>query len=183
MFESMKLRSFKQRLIFQIVLIVLVLAVFITFLLLFRANINHQLSIIEDIKSEIFQSSNSVENLSMLIGDWKVVKDYRDAIGSLVPHKDDFVSLPKDIEVMANANNVSTSFSFESEDPSSKNKELKSIGFTLNIRGESNDVISFLEKIENKYHSINISILDYSFDRANGNAKIFAKGILFYVDY
>ncbi len=183
MFESMKLRSFKQRLIFQVFLVVLVLVVFITFLLLFRANINHQLSIIENIKSEIFQSSNSVENLSLLIGDWKKVKDYRDEVESLVPHKDDFVSLPKDIESMAKENNVSASFSFEDEDPSSKNKELKSIGFTINMRGRSNDVISFLEKIENKYHSINISILDYSFDRTNGNTKIFAKGILFYVDY
>ena len=109
------LTKFQKSLILQVATSIVIIIIFSAFFYLFRANIKHQVGIVEKFRAQKTKLSNSSQNLSLLIQDWSKIEQYKDRLNELVPIKDDLIGLPKTMETLAKAKNVSISFSFGQE--------------------------------------------------------------------
>ena len=143
--------EFKKTLIKNGIVLLAIVAVLSAFLVLFKLNINHQVQIIRDLQSRKHSLSQSAENLSLLIKDWEVAKNYKEKISLLVPSKDNLVALAKDFQKVAEEKKVRLSFNFGKESNPQSSQVLGSVGFTAVIEGSSSNVLQFLEEIESQY--------------------------------
>lgn len=157
-----KSSDFKKNLYTNIGAIVAIVAVFVLFSILLRLNINHQISVINDIKTKRGFVSDSSSNLSLLVKQWNFVKDYVQQVSSLVPSKDSLVTFSKDINAIAQKKGVSLTFNFGTESGAATSGTLGSISFSATADGSANNLLAFLQDVENKYYSLKINVLEMS---------------------
>lgn len=179
--RKINLSDFQKDVIIQLSILFSIVIVFYAFYYLFSANIKHQVDIIETFKKEKTELSSSSEDLAFLIQDWKIARQYKDQVSTLVPLKDDLVGLPKKIELFGKEKNISIGFSFGQEQNNKNSDGLGSIGFTSTVQGKRDDVVAFLREIENKYYSMQINVLDFTRDKNSDSVKLFMKGNIFFV--
>jgi hypothetical protein len=154
------LSDFKKNLYLNIGLIVGFVIIFGVFYFLLRANIDHQVSVINDIKSKRNFVSQSAQNLALLVKDAPIAQQYAKKISSLVPTHDYLISsFSSDISNFAKRNNVSLSFVFGNETPSS-GSSLGFISFSATMDGSWESIVNFLNDLENRYYSIKINSMD-----------------------
>lgn len=161
-----------------------IIILFATFILLFRANISHQLQVIKDLAGRRNLYSQSSQGLAELMKDWSIAQQYKDRVQLLVPKKDDIVLLSKELQARAQKDRVSIVFSFnaESEAKVSSQGDISSIGFTATIEGAINDILSFLNEIEASYYALQIQTFDLNTGVANNASlsRFFITGKIFF---
>jgi len=140
------MKDFKKRLIIQLVVMVVIIAIFITFFSLFKANISHEVSIIQQLDQHKTTLSNAADNLALLIQDRQIAQPYEDVVTKLIPTKDSLVSFSKDINTIASDNEVSLGFSFGDEKNAVSQNDVGSISFTATLNGRIGDITQFLHK-------------------------------------
>jgi len=171
--------SFKKQLIRDSVILGVLIVLFFVFSYLFRLNIEHKVSIISDLKNQKAILSQSSQNLSLLIKDWDIAKNYKDAVRELVPRKDELVALSKDLQVVAARNNVTLDFSFGKESNPPGGTSLGSIGFNASVRGSAQNIITFLEDLENTYYAMKIGSVEIV--ESGGGSQASLSGQMFFV--
>lgn len=174
-----KTSDYKKNLFINIGIILAAIAVFVSFFILLRLNILHQVEIINDIKSKRAFVSESAENLSSLIKDWAIVKNYSQRVSLLVPSKDDLVTLSKDMNAIARQDNVSLSFSFGAESNPTGAGTFGSIAFSATADGSMDQILSFLKDVENKYYALKVNILELNHPSAE-LVRVSLNGQIFY---
>jgi hypothetical protein len=174
-----KASDYKKSFYINIGVILTVVALFVLFFILLRLNILREASIISDIKLKKAFVSESAENLSSLVKDWAIVKNYSQQVSLLVPSKDDLVALSKDINAIARQDNVSLSFNFGSESNPTGAGALGSISFTATADGSMANVLAFLKDIENKYYALKANVLELS-RPSSGLTRLSLNGQIFY---
>lgn len=176
------MKPFQKQLTVQAIIAGVAVVLFAVFFLLLRANIQHQGDIIESLKERRVTLSSASENLSLLLKDWDQAKLYRDDVNNLVPDKDSLVALSRDFQSLASSRDVSLTFSFGKEQNPSGAGSLGSIEFTSTLTGSANNVLAFLEAVEQEYYSMRIDNLDFSRNTGSGgDTKVFMKGIIFFI--
>ena len=158
--------EFKKDLLKNLGITLVILVVFVIFWILFRLNI---------------LLSQSSENLSLLIQDWEVAKNYRDQVSLLVPDKDDLVSLNKDFQIIAQKSGVNLNFSFGSESSPSTSRGLGMIGFSATVDGNESSLFAFFKEIEKSYYSMKINSLDITNTDGKGGLRMLLSGQIFFV--
>jgi hypothetical protein len=174
-----KTSDFKKNFYINISVIVAMIVVFVSFSVLLRLSINHQISVTNDIKTKRGFVTDSSLNLSLLVKQWNFVKDYTQQVSSLVPSKDNLVTFSKDINAIAQKNGVSLTFNFGTEGGTATTGVLGSISFSATADGPVNGILSFLRDVEGKYYSFKINILDMS-KRSDTMSRLSISGQVFY---
>ena len=161
----------------------IIIVLFATFFLLFRANISHQLEIIKELAQRRDTYSHSSEGLAVLIKDWDVAQQYKDRLQILVPKKDDIVLLSKELQARAQKDGVSIVFSFNAESETKLPQgDIGSIGFTATIEGAIKNILSFLNEVEESYYALQIQTFDLSTGITNNASlsRFFVTGKVFF---
>lgn len=171
--------DFRKSLYINIGIIAIVTAVFTGFFILLSLNIGHQTNIIDDIKSRRTNISQLSDNLSSLVKEWALAKDYDQQVESLVPSKDSLVTFSKNINAIAQKDGVSLSFSFGNETDPTSAGTLGSIGLSAVIDGPVSNIVKFLTDLENKYYSLEINTLEMTSPSA-AIASLSINGQLFF---
>lgn len=174
-----KASDFKKNLYINIGAIIAIVAVFVLFSVLLRMNVDHQISIINDIKTKKGFVSDSSSNLSLLVKQWNFVKDYSQQVSLLVPSKDDMVTFSKDVNSIAQRDGVSLTFNFGIENTASGAGSLGSISFSAIANGPINNILTFMQDVENKYYSLKINVLEMT-KQSDTTAKLSISGQVFY---
>lgn len=170
--------KFKKRFFIQLIILIVIALVFWMFFYLFRANIKHQISILDSFKKQIETLTSQSEDLSFLIKDWDKVKNYSDKVENLILSENSIVSIPKELEKSSKNYNVDVSFSFGETKKRADN--LNSIDFTLNIRGDRIYVLKFFDFVEKYLPSMRIDNIDISKSGSSNEYKILIKGYLLF---
>ena len=161
----------------------IVIILFTTFILLFRANISHQLEVVKDLAGRRNLYSQSSQGLAGLMKDWSIAQQYKDRVQLLVPKKDDIVLLSKELQARAQKDRVSIVFSFNAESETKVSQgDISSIGFTATVEGAVNDILSFLNEIEESYYALQIQTFDLNTGVANNASlsRFFITGKIFF---
>ncbi len=170
--------NYKKTLLREIVITFSVIGVVILFVILIKLNIIHQQKILTTLRSQKVLLSQSAENLGLLKKDWEIASQYNDKVSSLVPIKDNLVLLQKDFQQLALDSGVTLNFSFGTEKNSTAD-ELGYISFSATADGSKENVVSFLKKIEEKFYSLKIDIVDIS-TQSNNLVRVLMKGQIFF---
>ncbi len=160
-----------------------VIILFATFILLFRANISHQTEVIKDLAGRRNLYSQSSQGLAELMKDWSIAQQYKDRVQLLVPKKDDIVLLSKELQARAQKDKVSIVFSFNAESETKVSQgDISSIGFTATVEGAVSDILSFLNEIEESYYALQIQTFDLNTGVANNASlsRFFITGKIFF---
>lgn len=170
--------NYKKTLIREAVIILSIIGVVILFVILIKLNIIHQQEILTTLRSQKVLLSQSAENLGLLKKDWEIAGQYNDKISSLVPTKDSLVLLQKDFQQLALDSGVTLNFTFGTE-KNSTTDDLGYIGFSATADGSKENVVNFLKKIEEKFYSLKIDIIDISI-QSNNLIRVLMKGQIFF---
>ena len=176
------MKNFKKQLIIQSAIVVVILALFITFFSLFKANISHEATIIQQLDQRKATLSDAANSLALLIQDRHVAQPYEEAVKNLIPTKDSLVSFSKDVDAIAASHSVSLGFSFGDEKNAASKNDVGSISFTATLNGRIGDITQFLSELEKDYYSMNITTLDMSRNESGDSTKVLLKGVIYYVN-
>lgn len=153
--------NFKKSVLRNSIVIGAVVVVCGVFFFLFRANITHQLSIINDLSKRRAMYLESSQGLATLIRQWGQVQQYTSQVEKLVPKKDEIVLLSKELQALAQKKNVSLTFSFNSDSSvTSGERGVNFIGFSATFEGKFSDILSLIQTIERTYYALRIQSFD-----------------------
>lgn len=175
--------DFKKHIIRSGVTTGVVVVLLAVFLLLFRANINHQSQIIQELAGRRNSYTQASQGLALLIKDWDVAQQYSAQVQSLVPKKDDIVLLSKELQTRALKDNVSIAFSFNAAGETAPQQNgIASIGFSATLEGNAKDILSFLQEVERSYYALQIQSFDLTTGITNNAAisRFFVSGKVFF---
>lgn len=170
--------NYKKTLIKEVIIILSTIGVSILFIILIKLNIIHQQEILTKLRSQRVLLSQSAENLGLLKKDWEIASQYSNKISSLVPTKDNLVLLQKDFQQLALDSGVTLNFSFGTEKNSTQD-DLGYISFSATADGSNDNVINFLKRIEEKFYSLKVDVIDIS-TQSNGLIRVLMKGQVFF---
>lgn len=150
--------DYKKALTRELIILGVVIAIFVTFFVLFRANINKEAESIANLQSQRSLLIQSTEGLSILKKQWDEARLYKDDVFLLVPSRDDLVTYNNRLKELAASDDVVFTFSFGNEEPGTGSLDL--IAFSATAEGRPGQLISFMEHLEEQFFSIRIDSLD-----------------------
>lgn len=171
--------DYKKALIREIIIIALILAVFLVFFFLLRANIENESKTIGTLQEQRSLLIESTQGLSILKGQWDEARLYRDEVALLIPQRDDLVMFNNKLTELAAGDNVSFSFSFGNEDPGGSNG-LGLIAFSATAEGNVEQLLSFLENLEDQFFSIRIDTLDVRDQERSDTLRLTMGGYVYF---
>lgn len=172
--------EFKKHLIRDSIIFAILIGLFVAFFYLFRLNIDHTIANIAGLKNQKSFFSQSAQDLSVLIKEWEIAREYKEEVAALVPTKDSLVALSKDFQAIAKTYDVSLDFSFGTE-TNPQSQGLGSITFSAVAGGTVQDVLDFFEGIENKYYAMRIEAVDITASNKGESSRVAFNGKMFFV--
>ncbi|GEM_PF-4406478 len=151
--------DYKKALTRELIILGVVIIIFVTFFILFRANINKEAESIATLQSQRSLLIQSTEGLSILKKQWDQARLYKDDVFLLVPSKDDLVEYNNRLKEVAAGDDVVFTFSFGNEEPGAGGG-LNLIAFSATAEGRPSQLISFMKHLEEQFFSIRIDSLD-----------------------
>ncbi len=171
--------DFKKQLIRQGIIIGALILLFGVFAYLLRANISHQSDVIGGLKEQRAQASQSSKNLANLITDWGTVQPYQSTVATLVPTKDTVVLFSKNLQTLAQQQQLNLNFSFQN-DTSGSGSQVSSVQYTATIEGDMAHIFSFLQSVQDQYFAFRIASLDITNENKGNNVRVFFTGSVYY---
>ena len=109
------MHEFKRKILIQVSILTCIVIIFGTFFVLFRKNIEHQLTQAKSLKEKKFIFSQSASGIVKLKKEWEITQENKVALETYVPTKDELVTIPQRIKSIANTMGVTVSFVYGQE--------------------------------------------------------------------
>lgn len=172
------MHEFKRKILIQVSILTCIVVIFGTFFVLFRKNIEHQLTQANSLKEKKFIFSQSASGIVKLKKEWEIAQENKVALEMYVPTKDELVIIPQRIKSIANTMGVVVSFVYGQEQDKKKEANIKSIQYTLSVEGPEGSVRTFMTDIDKGFNTLAIDTIDIA--RISSGIKISATGKVFY---
>lgn len=171
--------DFKKKVIIDVLILASTLVVLGVFLYLFRANIEKFSHAAASAKSQRETYANASGQLSVLLKEWDVAKNYKDQIAALVPTRDDLVLLSRQLQDLSVRKGVTLVIMFGDEGKSS-DVGVSTISFNGTIEGPVGHVADFLETLEQDYYAVQIKTSEISNQNKGDYVKVFMTGVVYF---
>ncbi len=157
--------DFKKQLTTMFLISLAVIIVFGGAVLFLKSDIENRAKKIKNLKDTIVFNLNSAETMVVLQEGLDESKRYLPELQKYLIKKDQLLNLPKDISQSGRQNNLTSGLTF-GEEISINGKEVRKTNFSLSLEGKAgmNDLINFLQTLENSNYFIKLSNIDYNQD-------------------
>ena len=140
---------FKKKLIIEASITLLIIVALFGGILFFKGNMADYMGRIETARASLASRTASAGELANLRSQYNLkVKDYLNVLYNIIPSYDQLINLNRDIQKLAERNNVEYGFSFAGETPKS-GQGLGTISFSLTASSENfTSLISFIKSLQ-----------------------------------
>ncbi len=175
--------DFKKSLIINISIIVGVCLVSFLLIFYFQKKINMISEEIYKYKSELALYTLSISNLAKLKEISPQADLYFEKLKNLLPPKDKLIDLSNFVSDNARASQVQLSFSFTGGGQAPQNDSPGFENFSINVSGEIENILKFLNLIEEKSSKFLINIKGFNLNQTDKNSYRFSgEGQVFYIN-
>jgi len=136
-----------------------IIVVAFIFVILFRLNINNEVSAIQALQSQKNQSFSSAQEFAVLSDGAKIIRPYESLVSDLMPTKDAVLSVTKSLQTLGSQNGVALTTAFGQEAPANAHG-VGSISFSASLNGSGSSIAQFLQAIEKNYFYIVVTSVD-----------------------
>lgn len=175
----------KKKILIQILILACVVGVFLLFSVLFRKNIEHQISNISVLKLRKQEFSQSASGIVALKKEWETAQQQEFIFAPYELRESDLVTIPQELKNMGEKLGVSVTFVYGTEAkqgnafPGSKTtlfnipiaygteveqkntfSSTKAIFFTASAEGGKERVVEFLKDVDDKFRTLSINTFD-----------------------
>ncbi len=154
-------KDYKSRLIFNILLATIGVAVFLSLSVWLSLDISRRAGIIQSKKNEVASRTEKLGSLAILKSDFESAKPYFSILENILPIKDQLISLPREFEDLAKTGKINFGAAFPEESAGS-DIEPGFISFNFSIGGTYDRILSFIKSAESGRYILNFSSLDIS---------------------
>ncbi len=158
--------DFKKKLILRLAVAFGVVAVIGFLIFYLGSDIEKRSNLIFSTRSAFSQSVSDVNELARLREVAKSIIPMKETLDKALPRRDTLFSLPREYEKMATDSGLEFTFKFGEESKPQQNAPSR-IRFEMNIRGDYDKLLAFLQSIEISPHYINF--LSLNLIRIEGN--------------
>ena len=116
--------------------------------------------------------------LAALKKDAPAAVQYSDALGKLLPTHDSLIDFPQWLNALAQAHDVTISFSFQGSNNAATDAAPGSDGFSINATGEGGNLAAFLRDVETKAGFL-VSIDNFDLSANGTQYRLSAQGKVF----
>lgn len=131
---------------------------------------------IKQLRGDLLFRMRLTESLALLRKDSQQAQNYVFEVENILPSRDQLVSFPRDLSVIARQNNIELNSSLGKE-ISEGLGELRQTDFTMTGLGPLDDFINFLKSLETARYFVNLNSLDFT--RQDNDFKALLTGQVF----
>ncbi len=168
--------NFKKRLLINIGIPLGVCLILATGLFFIGSDIAKRTEQIKQLRSEIAFSLQSTESLAILSNEAKQAKNYIVQLENILPKRDQLVTFPRDLNIIAKQSQVDLNATLGQE-ISESTDGLRKIDFSIIGQGSFDSFINFLKSLESARYLIKLRMLDFT--RQDGSFKTLLTGQVF----
>lgn len=159
--DSFFQKDYKSRMIFNISLPLIGIAVFLSLSIWIAGDISRRAMLIQNKKNETASRAEKLGSLAVLKSDFESAKPYFSILENILPMKDQLIRLPREFEDLAKNHKINFGSSF-GEEVASTPSAPGSIGFNFAIGGSYDRIVSFIKSAESGRYILNFMSIDIS---------------------
>lgn len=163
--------DFRKRLIFIIGVPLGIVLILTIILFLVSSDITKRTDQIKQIRGELLFRAQITESLALLRKDSQEAQNYIIELNNILPSRDQLISFPRELSLIARQNKTDLSSSLGQEIPGDTGK-LRQTDFTITSQGPFDNFISFLKSLEITRYLMSLKSLDFNRQDANFRASM-----------
>lgn len=172
------MKIFRKKFVTELVISLITIGVLAVGLLFFGFNVSKFAKKIVAARQELVERSTSLQSLAILRSEYKNKGEpYLNVLYNIIPLKDELIDLSKDFQSLAANERLGYGFTFVGETPSTLSN-LGSVRFNLNLSGSLDQLIDFIENLQNFRYLINLE--NISMSRGASQISMDVKGSVFF---
>lgn len=140
-------------------------------------DINNRVIKIQDSRLELAKRNRFISDLADLQRDFNKISQYSSVLENVLPRRDQLFDFSKELEAAARQQNIGLGFIFSNEQAPAEDSP-GAASFSLTLQGQSDNVVSFLKKIEMMRFITNFSGLDFT--RQGDNVNMSLSGLVYF---
>jgi Tfp pilus assembly protein PilO len=149
--------NLRKKILIQAIVLACILGVLATFLVLFKQNIEHQLTTLNGLKSRKELFSRSATGLVELKKEWETAKQYEPALAEFAPTREDLVGIIQQVKQIGQNHGVTVTFAYG---PEVEGFQSKAIQFTASADGSLTGISAFLREFDSSFNTAQVDTLD-----------------------
>jgi hypothetical protein len=166
--------DFKKRLMFIIGVPLGIILILTIILFLIGSDIVKRTDKIKEIRGELFFRAQINESLALLRKDSQEAKNYVFELNNILPSRDQLITFPRELALIARQNKVDLSSSLGQETSGDSGK-LRQTDFTITSQGPFDSFVTFLKSLETARYLMSLKSLDFNRQDVNFKASISGK--------
>lgn len=151
--------SFKKRLIRQLIITGISIILVVAIIIVLNIDINKRAKRIEERKQEAFMQTQIVLAFSSLKKEAELARGDLALLEAALPNRDELISLPRGLEVIAKKHEIDLGFSFGTEVAATETQP-GSIRFTMSLGGGFDNLLRFMKDFELNPYYISLNSVD-----------------------
>ncbi|MCP6720406.1 MAG: hypothetical protein KJI72_03775 [Patescibacteria group bacterium] len=172
------MKTFRKRLTTELVVSLITIGVLVIGLLFFGFNVGKFTKKIVAARQELAERATSLQSLAILRSEYSNKGEpYLNVLYNIIPLKDELIDLSKDFQSLAASERLDYGFTFVGETPATPGN-LGSVRFSLSLGGSLNQLIDFIENLQNFRYLINLENIAMSGGASQTSMDI--KGSVFF---
>lgn len=169
---------FKNKLLVNIVITILIVAGLTALLVFIGRNINQKTDEISAIRRELSSRLNAIQSLANLRQQSAQAKANFSVLQTLLPTKDELVNVPKELNALAKARKVELGFAFGNE-IAATDSEPGFTAFNMTLSSSYDNLVGFLKSLEKSRFFIAVDSLDVTRDPQSQRLSALISGKVF----
>jgi len=144
------------------------------------ADISSRASVVSANRAQIAKQNNSLASFAEIKQDSDEASKYKAAMDKLLPAQDELINYPKWLQNVAATYNITADFSFTANTVPAAAASPGTVGFSLTVEGENNNLVSFLKNIESQAPGFLLSFDSFNLTKNGDDTKIVTGGNMFF---
>ena len=170
--------NFYPKLIIELLIFIAVIVVLGGGVIFFGSQISKYSEEIVSLRKTLNERSFTLTSFARLEMDNKKAANYSNIIFNIIPKQDQLINLSQDFQSLAAQNNLEYAFLVAKENEKNEGAVFDSISFQLNVGGDFDKIIKFMQATESfRYLS---SFDGFNFSRSDSKIKLTTKGKVFF---
>jgi Tfp pilus assembly protein PilN len=169
--------NFKKRLLIIIGIPLGVCLILATALFFISSDIAKRTEQIKQLRSEIVFGLQSTESLAILSKEAEQAKNYIVQLENILPQRDQLVTFPRDLNIIAKQAQVDANSTLGQEESSGGDAGLRQTSFSVTGQGSFDNLLSFLKFLEGGQYLVSLKMLDFT--QQDGGFKTLLTGQVF----
>ncbi len=173
------MNHFRKNLTVEISIAVIVIAAFGAGILFFRAKIASSTEQIIKMRHDLSERNSSLQLYSALHSQYdSKAKNYLNVLYNIIPTRDQLIDLRQEFQSLAAKEKLDFGFAFFSGDEASARGETGIVKFDLNLKGDLDQLINFIQSLE-KFRYL-ITLDSFTMNRQGSTIQMIIKGQVYF---